>query len=75
MSKKKEYPPLSPLAEKIKAILENEVDDWEGQRRVTGLTISAIKIEKFILSGKKQCLYLHRIKNKSYVTKNIVSSI
>lgn len=53
MSKKKEYPPLSPLAEKIKAILENEVDDWEGQRRVTGLTISAIKIEKFILSGKK----------------------
>jgi len=43
---KKEYPPLSPLALKIKKILENEIDDYEGRRRVTGVTVSAVKIEK-----------------------------
>lgn len=43
--KKQEFAPLSPLAQQIKSILDKNVDDWNGEGKVKGLTVSAVKIE------------------------------
>ncbi len=62
---KKDHPPLSPLAQQIKKILDQNVDDWHDERKVKGLTISAVKIETLF----------RKILSKQFANPAIISEI